>query len=50
MGQALLDIQEEQLTVLKKIHFWIRFWSVLGIIAALCAVIVYAAFWITVLF
>ena len=28
-----LDIQREQLNILNKIHFWVKFWSIVGIVS-----------------
>ena len=39
--RAMLEVQDDQLTVLKKIHFWIKFWSILAIIATIVTVCVY---------
>ncbi len=30
--REMLEVQDEQLMVWKKIHFWIKFWSILAII------------------
>ena len=37
-----LEVQDEQLMVWKKIHFWIKFWSILAIIVF----ILFIAIWV----
>ncbi len=38
-SNEVLKILNEQLTVQKKIHFWVRFWSVLAIVALVIVVL-----------
>ncbi|MBR1812796.1 MAG: hypothetical protein IJ773_03120 [Lachnospiraceae bacterium] len=40
--REMLEVQDEQLMVWKKIHFWIKFWSILAIIVF----ILFIAIWV----
>ena len=40
--REMLEVQDEQLMVWKKIHFWIKFWSILAIIVF----ILFIAMWV----
>ncbi len=40
--REMLEVQDEQLMVWKKIHFWIKFWSILAIVVF----ILFIAMWV----